>query len=272
MKRTVCFLALLPLVACSGSGGEQGPAGGSDGGHVTAHWGYEEDDGPEHWGQLSEDWATCSTGRRQSPIDLAAAAPGDVPVATMSFPQAKLIIKHQSHVLEALDNGHTIQVNYDGGETLSLDDRSYSLLQYHFHSPSEHTVDGKHYPMEMHLVHQTDSGELAVIGVFLEEGKHNAAFDALWQHLPDQAGEQVELPEVQSDIDALLPASRTSYRYQGSLTTPPCSEGVRWIVMTEPVQLGADQISAFREIFHGNNRPPQRLNGREVIMDGLAGA
>ena len=262
---------MLTLLACAG-GPEEDPASAPAAKPSEAHWGYEEANGPARWGELSTEWTTCGTGRHQSPIDLGSATTGDVSATTMKFPPAKLSIVHQEHVLEALDNGHTIQVNYDGGETLSVGDETYRLLQYHFHSPSEHTVEGKHFPMEMHLVHKSTAGDLAVIGVFLEEGEHNPAFDALWRNLPDRKGERVDLRETDSDIDALLPETRSSYRYDGSLTTPPCSEGVRWIVMTEPVQLGSDQISAFRKVFYGNNRPTQPLNERRVATDRVGGS
>jgi carbonic anhydrase len=283
MKGTLASIAVLFLVV--GCGGGQGASDGNDadtprggsadasqGDHAVPHWGYEKDDGPDRWGEMSEAWSACATGQRQSPIDVGNAKPGDIPATTMSFPPVDLHIVHQEHVLDVLDNGHTIQVNYDGGETLSFGEETYQLLQYHFHSPSEHTVDGEHYPMEMHLVHQGDAGKLAVIGVFIEEGEHNHAFDVVWQNLPDEKGEQVHVEDVQIDIDDMLPDSSTSYRYDGSLTTPPCSEDVRWIVMTEPIRLGSGQINAFREVFTGNNRPPQPLNDREVLTDRVRGS
>lgn len=235
------------------------------------HWGYGEEAGPAVWGQLSADYAACAEGQNQSPIDLAAATPGEVEEVRAQFPKADLRIVNQGDVLEALDNGHTIQVNYDGGETLTVGDESYRLLQYHFHSPSEHTVGGEHFPMEMHLVHQSSSGGLAVIGVFIEEGEHNHTVDPIWKNLPDEKGEEVELEGVQVDIDEILPISPTTYRYFGSLTTPPCSEGVHWLVMTEPIALSSSQIDDFREVFFGNNRPTQPLNDREVITDRVTG-
>jgi carbonic anhydrase len=140
-------------------------------------------------------------------------------------------------------------------------------VQYHFHSPSEHTVKGQHHPMEMHLVHKSADNKLAVIGVFIDEGAHNAAFDPIWSNLPDTKGEEVHVENVMVDVNQLLPASMESYRYDGSLTTPPCSEGVKWIVMTTPIQMSAEQINAFRAIISGNNRPVQPLNSRVVETD-----
>lgn len=236
---------------------------------AEVHWGYGEDNGPAHWGEMNAAWSSCSAGMKQSPIDIANAMSGDQPAISMNFEPADLQVVHQEHALEALDNGHTIQVNYDGGENLAVGDWSFKLLQFHFHSPSEHTVDGEHFPMEMHLVHQSESGKLAVIGVFIEEGAHNHVFDDVWQNLPDEKGEKVHLQSRQLDVDQMLPENSTSYRYHGSLTTPPCSEGVAWIVMTDPIQFDADQISAFQAVFTGNNRPTQPLNDRDLIVDSL---
>ena len=148
---------------------------------------------------------------------------------------------------------------------------AYQLAQYHFHAPSEHTVNGTHSPMEMHFVHTTADGQLAVIGVLIVEGAHNAAFDPIWANLPTQKGMENHLTHVKVDVDALLPTARTTYRYDGSLTTPPCSEGVKWFVMTTPIALSPAQIHAFTSLIHGNNRPVQPLNGRSVFTDAVGG-
>jgi carbonic anhydrase len=178
-------------------------------------------------------------------------------------------VTRQEHILAAVDNGHTIQVNVDAGDTLTLGDQVFNLLQYHFHSPSEHTVNGEHFPMEMHLVHQSTAGALAVIGVFIEEGEHNAAFDPVWGKMPMETGANVKIEQVQVNTDDLLPTDTASWRYHGSLTTPPCSEGVRWIVMQTPIQLDAEQIEQFKKEYTGNNRPTQSLNERPVMTDSL---
>ena len=146
-------------------------------------------------------------------------------------------------------------------------DARFTLVQYHFHAPSEHTVGGKHYPMEMHLVFGSNGGALAVIGVLIEEGAHNAAFDPVWSHLPKAKGVESHLEHVKVGIDDLLPKVHTSYRYDGSLTTPPCSEGVKWFVMTTPVALSPEQIAAFTALVKENNRPAQPLNGRAIVTD-----
>jgi carbonic anhydrase len=232
-----------------------------------AHWGYETANGPSRWGELNRDWVLCAEGHHQSPIDLTGARQEKFDEMKLEFPSASLTIVHQAHVVDVIDNGHTIQINYDKGETFEIGNEIYELRQYHFHAPSEHTVNGRHYPMEMHLVHTSKDKKLAVIGVFIEDGRHNAAFDIIWSNLPQKTGQEVHLEKVQVDIDDMLPENKTTYRYSGSLTTPPCSEGVRWFVFVEPIQLSGNQIKVFRKIFHGNNRPTQPLNDRTLLYD-----
>jgi carbonic anhydrase len=232
-----------------------------------AHWGYESGNGPASWGQLNRDWLLCAEGKAQSPVDLTGAEQQKFDEMKLELPTTYLKIVHQTHVLEAIDNGHTIQINYDRGETFTIGNESYKLRQYHFHSPSEHTVNGRHFPMEMHLVHLSKDKKLAVIGVFIEEGRHNEAFDAIWSNLPQQTGQEVHLENVQVDIDDMLPGNKATYRYSGSLTTPPCSEDVRWFVYVDPIELSRDQIKVVQKIFHGNNRPTQPLNDRTLRYD-----
>lgn len=236
-------------------------------------WHYEGAEGPDKWGTLSPKFSACGEGQSQSPVDIAATVAGTeaLELKTNLLP-GTLRIAHHEHVADGINNGHTIQINYEGADTLTIGNDRYSLVQYHFHNQSEHTVKGQHYPMEMHLVHKAESGKLAVIGVFIEQGAHNAAFDPIWNNLPKQKGVETHYPSVNVDVDRLLPVSRTSFRYDGSLTTPPCSEGVRWIVMTTPIQLSAEQIKAFTAIIHDNNRPPQPLNGRPVLTEAVSPA
>jgi carbonic anhydrase len=236
-------------------------------------WHYEGDEGPAHWGTVSTKFAACASGRAQSPINIVAPARHTTSDAVMlKFPPSSLRIIHHDHVADAINNGHTIQVNYSDGDTLTVGNSAYQLIQYHFHGPSEHTVDGRRFPMEMHLVHAGADGQLAVIGVLIAEGAHNAAFDPIWAHLPATKGVENHLEQVTVDVDALLPIVRTTYRYDGSLTTPPCAEGVQWLVMTNPIELSKTQLSTFAAIFHGNNRPVQLLNGRTVMTDELGGS
>ncbi len=234
-------------------------------------WHYDGEEGPEHWGDLSPAFSACRDGRAQSPIDIVLPARGGLtPALKLQFPAATLRIAHHEHVADGINNGHTIQVNYDDGDTLFLGDTAYELVQYHFHNPSEHLLSGRRFPMEMHMVHRSASGGLAVVAVLIEEGWHNRAFEPVWANLPRTKGVETHYEHVKVDVDALLPAVRTSYRYDGSLTTPPCTEGVKWIVLTMPIELDTAQIRAFTDIIHGNSRPEQPLNGRTVVADMVA--
>ena len=221
------------------------------------HWGYEGESGPEHWGDLSPDYATCADGMEQSPIDIAS--------TTESNP-ADLEFSYQPSALTIVNNGHTIQANYDEGSSLGVDGESYALLQFHFHSPSEHTVDDGAAPMELHMVHQNADGDLAVVGILLVEGAENEALAPVFDNLPATEGEPEAIDGVTVDASALLPSDATYWRYNGSLTTPPCSEGVKWFVMTQPVEVSAEQIAAYTALYSGNARPTQAMNDREFIV------
>jgi carbonic anhydrase len=220
-------------------------------------WSYEGRTGPDHWGELSSDYVLAKTGRRQSPVDI---------VRSKAIPKdgAPLDVSYESTSLEILNNGHTIEDEYHDGGMLVLDGRQYHLAQFHFHSPSEHTIDGKHAPMELHLVHKDAGGSLAVIGVLIQEGRAHPELNVLWPHLPKEPGRKVSVPGVMADASKLLPGSLASYRYTGSLTSPPCSEDVSWVVLQQPIEASPEQIAAFRKLIHGNNRPTQPLNGRTI--------
>ena len=238
--------------------------------HDTPHWDYQGARGPHFWGKLDPDFSLCEKGHNQSPIDIAKTSPATLPKLQADFSPAKLQIVHHEHIADEINNGHTIQVNYSEGDTLTIGDTTYELIQFHFHSPSEHTVKGMYYPMEMHFVHKSASGALAVVGVFIERGTHNAAFDPIWANLPKQQGVVSHYEHVQVNVDDLLPHSTKSYRYDGSLTTPPCSEGVKWIVMQSPIQLSAAQIWRFTSLITANNRPVQPLHHRVTVSDAVA--
>ncbi|MEX2481703.1 MAG: carbonic anhydrase family protein [Gammaproteobacteria bacterium] len=224
------------------------------------HWTYADEGGPGVWATLSPEYAECMRGKRQSPIDLPVVAGPELPVDA----PAALAAFHHEHVLEVRNDGHTIEVEYDDGDDLVLDDKTYRLVQYHFHAPSEHTVAGQHFPLELHLVHRAADGELAVIGVLLEQGQHNPVYDPVLGHIPAAAGVSVRVEHVSIDVDELLPASRNAFGYLGSLTTPPCSEGVHWLVLRAPVALDAAQIGSLAGVLHGNSRPVQPLHGRLI--------
>ena len=224
---------------------------------TPVHWSYEGEEGPTHWGELSPEFATCSAGKSQSPIDISNPNPQDL---------ANLVFHYQPSKINILNNGHTIQVNYDAGSYIELDGVRYDLLQFHFHSPSEHSINGELVEAELHLVHKNADGNLAVVGILINAGAENAAFKTTWDNLPSQAG-PVQQVGAEVDAAAMLPVQQATYRYNGSLTTPPCSEGVKWNVMTEPIEMSETQLAAFTSIFEGNNRPTQPLDGRTLIED-----
>lgn len=226
------------------------PAGAGD---VDVHWGYDGEAAPAHWAELNPAFETCGRGHQQSPVDLPVATGADIAATA----PARLEVFHHEHALDVANNGHTVAVTYDDGDRLSLDGTDYRLVQYHFHAPSEHTVGGEHFPLELHLVHRAASGALAVVGVLIEHGAANAAYAAVVDHLPTAPGASAHLEHVAVDIDALLPPARQAFTYAGSLTTPPCTEGVRWLVLRTPVALGSAQIGQLERVLHHNNRPVQ---------------
>jgi len=225
---------------------------------TSVHWGYTGEVAPQYWGDLSPDYSACSHGKEQSPVDIPASAPVN---------PATLQIEYLPSALYILNNGHSIQVNYDSGSTLEIDGIRYPLVQFHLHSLSEHTLAGGHAPMELHLVHKDAVGHTAVLGVMIVEGAPNPAYEAILSHLPAEEGQHQAFPEVVVNAGALLPVERSYYRYAGSLTTPPCTEDVSWIVMAAPVELSAEQIAAFQELYTDNYRPVQPLNARQFLAN-----
>ncbi len=220
------------------------------------HWGYEGEHGPEHWGDLSHDYAACSAGQEQSPVD--------IPTTSLAH-SADIEFSYQPTNLNIVNNGHTIKVNYDAGSSMTVEGKTYNLLQFHFHSLSEHMMDGRYYDMEMHLVHQSADGQYAVVGVMLDQGAENATYAPVWDHMPAEAGEPETISGVAVNAADLLPAEHTYYRYNGSFTTPPCTEGVKWFVMSNAVGLSSTQFDSFRNIHDGNYRPVQPLNARAFL-------
>lgn len=220
------------------------------------HWAYKGAQGPEHWGDLSTEYASCSTGRMQSPIDLAEADTNGAVDYSVDYKATPLTI---------LNNGHTVQVNMEAGGKLMASGVAFDLAQIHFHAPSEHVVQGKHYPLEAHFVHKSADGTLAVLGVFIEEGADNAALAAIIDHLPQEKSEPKTFSETQIDPNNLLPENRNIYRYAGSLTTPPCSEGVKWHVLSSPVTASKEQITKLSAVMGMNARPVQERNLRLLV-------
>ncbi len=224
----------------------------------AAKWSYSGDTGPAHWGDLDESYSAAKTGKSQSPIDISVTIDKELP---------ELEISYKSTRVHLINNGHTIKQDDQSEQAghFTAGDYKYELKQFHFHSPSEHTVGGEHFPMEMHLVHKSpDEKTVAVIAVFIEQGEeHNEAFDPVWFLLPAAGGTEQNREDT-IDTGALLPTQYQYFSYDGSFTTPPCTEQVKWFVLQTPISLSKQQIDRFRAVVDGNNRPVQKLNGREI--------
>ncbi|MDP5239178.1 carbonic anhydrase family protein [Uliginosibacterium sp. 31-16] len=219
-----------------------------------AHWSYEGETGPEFWGSLSPENSTCRTGTRQSPIDIREGIKVD---------QEAIQFDYKPSYFRIIDNGHTIQVNYGQGSRLAVMGREFELVQFHFHRPSEERIEGRAFDMVAHLVHKDLNGKLAVVSVLLEGGSANPFIQTLWNNLPLEQNAEYT-PKTPLQIADLLPARRDYFAYMGSLTTPPCTEGVLWLVLKQPVQLSAEQIGVFARFYANNARPVQNPAGRVI--------
>lgn len=220
-----------------------------------SHWGYSGAQGPATWGQRA-DCAECDAGTQQSPVDIPAGMPTH---------NADIEFSYVPMALTLVNNGHTVQVNASRDSFIEAEDTRYDLLQFHFHALSEHTLAGKHADMEVHFVHKSADGQYAVIGVFLSTGEHNPAFAPIFSNLPSTAGESLYAKGVAINTIDLMPTSRAYYRYDGSFTTPPCTEGVKWFVMEQAVELSREQVSSFTELYNNNFRPTQPIGARKFI-------
>jgi carbonic anhydrase len=221
------------------------------------HWQYGKGhEGPTHWAELSPEYAACGPGKHhhQSPIDIRGAAKADLPA---------LQVAYQAAATNVVNNGHTIQVNVPPGSTVTVGDHRYELQQFHFHAPSEEAVSGKHAALVAHLVHKDADGKLAVVAVLFDVGAASAALVPVFAAMPAKVGEEAPLGQG-VDPAALLPAKQGYYEYEGSLTTPPCSEGVRWFVLKQHATLSQEQLQAFKKLYPHNARPLQPLNGRTI--------
>jgi carbonic anhydrase len=245
-----CCLAAARASAAAEHAAAPGHAAGQ-----APHWGYSGAGAPEQWGDLQPDFKVCQLGVEQAPIDLTGGMSGDV---------AAVVPNYKPVPLRIVNNGHTIQVNADPGSSCMIGGARYDLLQFHFHHPSEHLLAGKPFDMECHFVHRSSGGDLAVVGVFIRPGAANAALQTVFDAMPAKEG-----PEIRAagsvDPAALLPKHGAYFRYMGSLTTPPCSEGLTWTVFKEPIEAAPEQIRKFAALFSNNARPVQRLNRRFLI-------
>lgn len=222
------------------------------------HWSYDGDAAPQNWSKLSPDFHLCEQGKNQSPIDIKDA---------LQVHPHPLKVSYELPPVNVINNGHSVQVNVQQGDFVTLDGEKFVLQQFHFHSPSENTLNGKSFPMEAHFVHLNKSGEIAVVAVMFETGKANPELEKIWQQMPEHIGETLALKDKVS-LKGLLPKDMTHYRFSGSLTTPPCSEGVRWLVLKQPVTLSEAQLEKFQHSMqHANNRPVQNLHGRTIVAE-----
>lgn len=223
------------------------------------HWGYANEGKPERWGDIKPEYELCKTGKIQSPINIAGATPS-TSIGPIEF--------HYNDVpLDIVNNGHTIQINYPKGSYFILDGERFELLQFHFHSPSENLLEDRAFHMEAHLVHKNAKGELGVVGVFLTKGKPNTLMETLWSHMPEAAGGHESPEGVAVNASGLLPADRSYYKFKGSLTTPPCTEGVFWNVFKTPVSVSAKQIQKFNSVIGFNARPAQPVGNNRTIVE-----
>lgn len=268
MLSAVLFLAtafmvypIATAVAADQSGSVKAP---SQPASHQAHWDYMGIDGPEHWGMLDSGYMLCEKGREQSPIDV---------VTTGQDPETRssLTFHYQASPVHVVNNGHTVQVNYKTGSRVVFNGAAYELRQFHFHDPSEHHIGGRTYPMEMHLVHQNPSGHLLVIAVMVQIGKSHAVLDQAGKWVSQQLGHRVPIEgeEIRSglvlDVKDLLPKDTSHfYSYHGSLTTPPCSEGVQWIILNDFIEVSDTQVQRFVTTIGANARPLQLPSGRRL--------
>jgi carbonic anhydrase len=244
---------LLFLGACATSS-SVGPA--------EKHWGYTGDTGPAYWYELDPAYAVARDGKAQSPID----------ILTEDAVEESALQKPEFHYtaieFEAENNGHTIEIipavftNY-----IIIDNDTFILQQAHFHAPSEHRINGKAADAELHLVHKNAQGNIAVVGIFIVGGQENVLLHELFAKLPAGVGTGNSAPlEQEINLTGLLAENQLVYRYEGSLTTPPCSEGVKWSVASQPIELSPAQLAAFKTLYNGNSRPVQNLFTRKVYV------
>ncbi len=244
--KALTSLVLCPLCASNGLAAE------------GTHWTYEGNTGPDKWGDLDTANNVCSLGSQQSPIDIIGSIKAQLPPLRIAWGKT---------VDTIVNNGHTIQLNVAKDSELTFGGKPYALMQFHFHHPSEHLIRGRSFPMEVHFVHAHASGALAVVGALMVAGKPNRVFSKIVATMPTHEGETVEAdPAV--NPNRLLPARLTYYRYPGSLTTPPCSETVEWLLLTDPIQVADADIAVFAKIYAMNARPVQNANRRAVLRSG----
>jgi len=247
MKKTTSILLATSIVLITGCTTNE---------TSNSHWGYTGHNTPDTWGKLSEKYKECGVGVNQSPINITHSLHANLPPLTPHY---------TSNSKNIIDNGHTVQVNMESGSTFKIDGKTFELKQFHFHSPSENHINGKSFPLEAHFVNLDKEGNIAVIALMFKEGKTNKALEKVWTKMPNKGGQTNSL-NLSGIANAMLPKDKHYYRFNGSLTTPPCTEGVRWFVLKSPVTVSKEQVEKFHHLMHhDNNRPIQPLDARVVI-------
>ncbi len=242
MRRKIFLFSLFTALSFAGEGDD---------------WSYQGEKGPEYWGDIKPEYIMCKIGKNQSPVDIKRVVEAELKDLEIHYKPGAYAIKN---------TGKTVKVLYESGSYVVIDGIKFELKQFHFHSPSEHTINGKSYPFEVHLVHADKDGNLAVIGVLFKEGEKNPVIEELWKQVPSEPGKEAKLTK-KINAYKLLPKEKKYYRYSGSLTTPPCTEGVRWMVMVREIELSKEQIEKFRKLTGGDtNRPVQPLNARVILL------
>jgi len=222
-----------------------------------ARWGYSGHEGPNNWGNLAPEYADCREGKHQSPIDISSTVRSKLhPIKT----------HYNSTPVNVINNGHTIQVNYNPGSYMTIGSHKYNLLQFHFHSPSENTVNSRAFDMEMHLVHKADNGQIAVLAVFLKKGENNAALQKVWDSIPAGAG-QTKSSGASINVAELLPSTNSYWHFTGSFTTPPCTEHVVWSVLQNTITVSENQVNKFLSIIGEDARPVQPVKWRTIYSN-----
>ncbi len=226
-------------------------------GNHEIHWSYEGEGAPKAWGKLKPEFSMCALGKRQSPINI-------IDGTTLHGPAEPIQFNYSPSNAVVVNNGHTIQVDVQGNNSITVRGSTYRLLQFHFHTPSEEQIDFKHFPMVAHLVHKNEEGQLAVIALLMDIGTMNPVIDKVWTYMPLETNDRVRMPRESINLNELLPTDQRYYQFMGSLTTPPCSEGVLWMVMKQPIQISKNQHKIFTQLYAFNARPVQPLNGRTI--------
>ena len=232
-------------------------AHGQGNGAGDGRWDYEGESGPQNWARLKPEFNLCAAGKRQSPISIQDGK-------TLAGPAEPIQFNYTSSNGTVVNNGHTVQVNVEGNNFITVRGARYQLQEFQFHTPSEEQINFKRSAMVAHLVHKTDDGQLAIVAILLEVGESNPVINNVWTYMPLDVGDSVHMPSGMLNLNELLPADQRYYQYMGSLTTPPCTESVLWMVLMQPVQISQAQLKLFTQLYPMNARPVQPLNARPV--------